>query len=148
MPGPIKVIDIELSQPIQDIEGLDGYYKLQALIRLHHTPIGHITIPVYGDRCPANKLAKAILDQHSWKIMGELLYNGLENPMQAEGFRIEELLRMKRPKYKGSKPLVTVAVCTRDRTDDLSLGFELLIFLDYPTIVILLFIFYNYSGVA
>ena len=137
MPGPIKIIDIELSQQIQDIEGLNGYTKLQVLIRLHHTPIGYITIPVYGDRCPANVIAKEILDQHSWKIMCELVYNGLENPMPPEGFRIDELLKMKPRKYEGAKPLVTIAVCTRDRTDDLALCLDSLKNLDYPTLEIL-----------
>jgi hypothetical protein len=31
---PIKVLDIELSHPLEDIHGLDAYEAVQALVRL------------------------------------------------------------------------------------------------------------------
>jgi len=37
---PAKVIDIELSRTITTIDNLDDYRTVQALIRLHGTPLG------------------------------------------------------------------------------------------------------------
>ena len=50
---PIKVMDIELSGPLTDIEGLDDYGALKALVRLHGTPLGYVTLPLSGGRCTA-----------------------------------------------------------------------------------------------
>ncbi len=35
MADAIKVLDVELSRPLEDIAALDGYRALQALVRLH-----------------------------------------------------------------------------------------------------------------
>ncbi len=137
MHGPIKVIDIELSQQLLDIEGLNGYSKLKALIRLYDAPIGYINIPVYGNRCHSTQIAKEILDQHSWNIMREIVYHGLANPMEPSGLSIEDLLQLKPQKYEGPTPLVTVAVCTRDRTNNLMLCLDSLQKLEYPALEIL-----------
>jgi glycosyltransferase involved in cell wall biosynthesis len=134
MLSPIKVVDIELNQPLQDIKDLAGYAKLHALVRFHNTPIGYITVPVYGDFCPVNVIAKEIVDQHTRKILRELAYNGLADPMDGDGFTVEKLLAWNPRKPEGALPLVTVAVCTRNGTDRLTLCLDSLKNLDYPAL--------------
>ncbi len=129
---PIKIMDIELSRPVTAIENLGDYDVLQALVRLHDTPIGYIKVPVVNGCCMATSLGKAILEEHSKAILHHLLYDRLASPLKQGRLRIEELLAVQHPVYCGSLPLVTVAVCTRDRNDDLVRCLESLKCLDYP----------------
>jgi len=133
----IKVLDIELSRPLVTIKNLDGYEKIKGLVRLHGTPIGYVQLPVIGDRVNATALHKAILGEHSWNIIRQLLRNGLTALPQPNGLCITDLFDVLPPKYSGTLPLVTVAVCTRDRTVDLALCLQALSCLDYPALDIL-----------
>lgn len=134
---PIKVIDIELSHPITSIENLEGYFGLQALVRLHGVPLGYVKAPVTLGRCTAESLSKLILEQHSWSIICQLLKNGLASPQRPEDLTLEALIDLPPADYAGEWPLVTVAVCTRDRPEDMKLCLEAITQLDYPHLDIL-----------
>lgn len=134
---PTKVLDIELSHPLITIENLGNYDSLQGLVQLHDTPIGYIKVPVTNGRCTATTLGKAILEKHSKAIIHHLLCDGLATRHPSDGFCITDLLAIQHPVYNGPVPLVTVAVCTRDRTDDLARCLDSLNKLDYPTLDIM-----------
>jgi O-antigen biosynthesis protein len=129
---PIRVLDLELSRPIVPIEGLTGYGALQALVRLHGAPIGYVTLPLRDDRCLASSLTEAILDQHSEAIIRHIVCDTLAMPVQPGGLHITDLLHLPHPVFRGPFPAITVAVCTRDRTDDLACCLDSLCKLDYP----------------
>ena len=131
---PIKVIDVELSRPIPNFEGLEQYETLQALIRLHGTPLGYVYLPLPEGRCSAAMLSQIITEQYSWSILRHLMSAGLAAPSQPHGLRIAELVNIPPPVYDSPFPLVTVAVCTRDRTADLAICLEALCQLDYPNL--------------
>jgi GT2 family glycosyltransferase len=130
--GPIKVQEVELSRPLEDFSGLSDYRALKLLVRFHGVPLGYVQLPLYNGRCRAADIGRAILDHLSWNLVRCLLNTGLTNPIPPTGLKIEELLGMKAPEYKGSQPLVTVAVCTRDRPKDLALCLKAIRELDYP----------------
>jgi GT2 family glycosyltransferase len=134
---PIKVVEIELSQPIPDFEGLEKYMGLQALVRLHGVPLGYVKAPISLGRCTAATLGKLILEQHSWAIICQLLKNGLASPQRSEDLTLEALIDLPPVEYAGEWPLVTVAVCTRDRPEDMKLCLEAISKLDYPHLDIL-----------
>jgi len=134
---PIKVVDIELSQSIPDVENLDGYIKLKGLVRLHGVPLGYVEAPVTLGRCSAQTLSKLILEECSLSIVTELLKNGLASPDRPENLRLEDLINLPPAPFEGEMPLVTVAVCTRDRPDDMKLCLEAISQLDYPNLEIL-----------
>ncbi len=136
MLNPIKVVDIELSRPLATLRGLDGYMGLQGLVRLHGAPIGYIKAPVTAGCCQANTLSQLILEQHSGTIIRHLLQNRLASPQPGD-LRLEDLFDVQPPQCSEALPSVTVAVCTRDRTTDLSLCLEALSRLDYPHLDIL-----------
>jgi GT2 family glycosyltransferase len=133
----MKLVDIELSSPPTSIEGLDGYVILKALVRLHGTPIGYVQVPVIGGCCTATALRKAILEQYSWPIIRHLLCDLLAAPPRPGGLCITDLLDVPHPACNETLPLVTVAVCTRDRPADLALCLDALNRLDYPNLDIL-----------
>lgn len=137
MHKPIKVIDIELSRPLMTIEGMDGYELLQALVRLHGTPIGYVKMPITNGICTAAAISKAILKKLSHAIIRHLLCDFLMALPRPDRLRIDNLLNIPHPVYTGPLPLVTVAVCTRDRATDLTRCLDSLCCLDYPTFDIL-----------
>jgi O-antigen biosynthesis protein len=136
MVSPVKVMDIDLDRPLTDIEGLDGYAALQGLVRLHHTPIGYVKVAVTGGRCTAATFRKAVVEQHHWTIISHLLADGLAAPQRGEA-GIIDWLNASHPVYSGPLPVVTVAVCTRDRTAQLAECLAALCQLDYPALDVL-----------
>ncbi|OCQ93358.1 glycosyl transferase family 2 [Oscillatoriales cyanobacterium USR001] len=134
---PIKVIDIELSRPLVKIENLDGFMGLQALVRLHGIPIGYVSAPIIAGQVSAQTLSKLILEQHYQKIITHLLEKGLFKTPPPTGWKFEDLLDLPRLKWAGDWPIVTVAVCTRDRTADLELCLTGLVNIDYPRLDLL-----------
>jgi GT2 family glycosyltransferase len=130
-------MDVELRPPIEDIQGLDAYKAVKALIRLHGVPIGYVNVPLHQGRCTAANLSRAILKEHGRIIIRHLVRKGLSAPVPPRGLRIADLVNMDAPAYEGSLPPVTVAVCTRDHTADLRICLEALSRLDYPQLDIL-----------
>jgi GT2 family glycosyltransferase len=134
---PIKVVEVELSAGLAAFNGLHDYISLQALVRLHGAPLGWVSLPLANGRCSAAALSKAILAQHSWPIIRHLVADGLAAPLGPDGLRLEALLEQEHPRYTGALPSLTVAVCTRERPDDLARCLEALEQLSYPTLELL-----------
>jgi O-antigen biosynthesis protein len=134
----IKVVDLELSRPIETIEGLDGYDALKVLVRLHGAPIGYTSVAVTEGICPANHLSNAVLEQNGQGIIQHLLSDGLPILTDGERMHIRDLIDTQHPCYNGPQPLVTVAVCTRDRVSHLTQCLESLGELKYPALDLLL----------
>jgi O-antigen biosynthesis protein len=138
---PIKIVDIELSQPLSSFDGLEGYMGLQGLVRLYGTPLGYVKAPVSQGCCSADLLGSLILKKHSKKIIRWCLKNGLASPMRASTLDLCALAQLPPVDLledsQDALPLVSVAVCTRDRPDDIKRCVEALLTLDYPRLEIL-----------
>jgi O-antigen biosynthesis protein len=135
MSTPIKVKDLELSDPPGAISGLEGYGFVQFLVRVHGTPLGYARVPVIGGCCTAAAIGQTVLVQHSRAIIRHLLNDALMAPPYPSAADILEILKTRHPvSGDASMPLVTVAVCTRDRTEMLRLCLEALNRLDYPNL--------------
>ena len=138
MLNKIKIADIELSQGIANIEGLDGYGELQGLVRLFGTPIGYVRVPVRGGRVTGQTLSQIILEQHNNQIISQLLYNGLATPTpKSAAWQFEDLLTLLPLQYQGSLPLVSVVICFSNCISDLTITLNSLKYLDYPHLDIL-----------
>jgi len=135
---PIKVLALDLERPIETLENLKDYGGVFALVRVHGLPVGTVTVPVRSGRCDAEALGEAILAQHWQAVVRRLLQCALRSPVPSGGFRIKDVLAVEsqEPSAPGT-PLVTVAVCTRDRTTSLSLCLDALTRLNYPTLDLL-----------
>lgn len=134
---PVKIVDVELSSALAPIEGLDGYQSVQALIRLHGAPLGYVRVAVDEGRYDGATLSKNILNQHGRGILRHLLSDRLATaPLSRTG--LSDVLNARHPPHSsGSSPIVTVAVCTRDRAIDLAQCLDSLKRLDYPALDIL-----------
>jgi GT2 family glycosyltransferase len=103
-----------------------------ALVRLHGTPIGYVKLSLNDGRCPAQRLLTVILDKHGEAIARHLLADSLAIGMRPGEFHVGDLVKVPHPVYSGPLPMVTVAVCTRDRTADLKRCLDSLALVDYP----------------
>lgn len=113
---PTKVLDLELSQELEPVWGVEGYEDLSALARYHGRPLGWIHIPVRQRVVSVERLREGIVGQLNLElvraVIGKQFGGGAAN----------------------SVPLVpiSVVVCTRDRTEQLERCLQALLTLDYP----------------
>jgi GT2 family glycosyltransferase len=116
---PIKIADLDLAQPLPSLDGLQGYGQVRALVRWHGVPLGELTIPVVGACLNAEALAAAITRELGPRVMSTLVSAALaRGPLKAP-LSLAELLEERPAPPPSQLPSVTVAVCTRDRPDDL-----------------------------
>lgn len=135
---PLKVLALDLERPLETIENLEGYGSVFAFVRMHGLPIGTVTVPVRSARCEARALGEAILARLSRRVLQRLLQGALRSPVPPGGFRIKDLLVVENHELSlPATPLVTVAVCTRDRAASLALCLDALSKLDYPALDLL-----------
>jgi O-antigen biosynthesis protein len=114
----IRLLDVELSRPLTDIEGLDGYHLARLLVRAHGTPVGSVDVEVRDGGCTAGAIRAAIVEQ-----------------LHPEP---QSLIGPAGEPFGGPWPSLTVAVCTRGRPDDLAECLKYLDRLDYPDLEILI----------
>jgi GT2 family glycosyltransferase len=120
MHRPIKVADLEISEPISDIDGLTGYAFLQLIVRWRGQPIDAVTMPVKGDCCAASEIVEVILDQCATGLVHHLLHLALGNPVSKTAWNIEDMVKLQRSPLS-SLPSLSIAVCTRDRPEHLAI---------------------------
>jgi len=134
---PIKVADIELSQSIPTFENLEGYVAFLGLVRLHGVPLGYVRAPVVSGKCLRETLSERIFQEHREAISRYLLENGLASPQRSGEFDLEALVNLPAAESAVLWPSVTVAVCTRERPQDLQRCLAAIAQLDYPHLDIL-----------
>jgi GT2 family glycosyltransferase len=132
--GRAKIVDLELEKPIETVRNLENYAELWALVRLHGAPLGWVKLPVQEGSCRASSLRQAIVSQLHQAILRHLFEDGLAGEPE---LHLGELAGLPHPAASGRSPRVTVAVCTRDRTENLASCLEALDKLDYPNLEIL-----------
>jgi O-antigen biosynthesis protein len=107
--APVRLLELELDHPPQALGGLEGFVAVEALVRRRGAPVAWVRLPVVNGTCPARTVAAALA--------------GLES---------RPADRLSEPSPVLAWPSVTVAVCTRDRTEDLARCLDSLARLDHP----------------
>ena len=137
-PGRIRLCDVDLDQPLRDLNGLDDYVALRALVRAHGVPLGIVDVPLTHGTCAASSVHAAVLSQ-----LGATLRRYLEQLGRTpEDSRLERdpLWKVIGPAPAGGaadSPFVTVAVCTRDRPHDLEICLASVSRLEYARLDVL-----------
>lgn len=108
--APIALAEIELERPLEPLERLGDALAAEALVRRNGEPVGWVRLPVSGGRCPVAPI-RAALDRLTLPL-----------PRKVE---------------PAPTPMVTVAVCTRDRPEDLATCLDSLERVDYERFEIL-----------
>ncbi|MEG4530795.1 glycosyltransferase [Microcoleus sp. D2_18a_D3] len=98
------ILDLEISKLPPEIRVEERYSKALVLIRLGGKPIGQALLPVVGGRMGGDELRETLMNAAGDNLWKNWLYDSLEwderGPVEA-------------------MPIATVAVCTRDRPEDL-----------------------------
>ncbi|MEO6327690.1 MAG: glycosyltransferase family 2 protein [Ginsengibacter sp.] len=131
---PIKLIDVDLNSPLHSITGLEGYKGVQIILRLHERPLCHITVAVTNGCVDVEVLHRLILDKYTNTIFRIALQNALNHHTQNTEFCPEDLFNIKPSVMVKNLPLVTVAVCTRNRANDLALCLAAISELEYTNL--------------
>jgi glycosyltransferase involved in cell wall biosynthesis len=108
--APVALAEIELGRVPESLEGLGDAVAVEALVRRDREPVGWVRLPVSEGRCSSAEI-RAALDR-------------LTLPPPRKG-------------SPGQRLGVTVAVCTRDRTEDLATCLDSLERVDYEGFEIL-----------
>ena len=91
--APIALTELELERLPEALEGLGDAVAVEALVRREGAPVGWVRLPVVHGRCPGTAVRSAL--------------DHLVLPPQ-------------RPPVAPPALRVTVAICTRDRPEDLA----------------------------
>lgn len=102
---PKAVLQVELERLPTQIEGLDRYDSAFVLLRLRGRPVAQCSLPVVEGRISGPSLRQAISDCANWTLWEHWLRGYLG---------VDEV-----PPWNPAALSATVAVCTRDRPEDL-----------------------------
>ncbi len=121
----IKVLEIEFTEEINPIRGLEKYERVRLLVRYRGRPLGWAYVNnnnPWQQTISADRVRETIVEQ-----MGkQLIRSSLEDQLAPES-----------PKEDRELPPITVVICTRDRTDLLKGTMEAILALDYPKLEII-----------
>ncbi|MEG4286178.1 glycosyltransferase [Microcoleus sp. A006_D1] len=98
------ILDLEISKLPPEITVEERYSKALVLIRLHGKPIGQAQIPVVGGRIEGSQLRESLMNAAGDNLWKNWLYDALDWDERGAAETI---------------PIATVAICTRDRPEDL-----------------------------
>ncbi|PYE55741.1 glycosyltransferase family 2 protein [Deinococcus yavapaiensis] len=129
---PIKVVDVELSDPPAPLSELQGYGSVRCLVRLYGDPVGHVELPLAEDLRDAATLRARLVSHLEADLRRWHLTHFLQSVTETTEWSWTNALNARPEPWRGQLPSLTVAVCTRDRPDDLALCLEAISRLDYP----------------
>ena len=99
------VLDIDLERIPEEITGLSAYGRAVVLVRVRGRPVAQVAVPVTGGRLRRLELRDALVKVAAWPLWRQWIDDVLEWDERA----------LANPTLAAA----TVAICTRDRTDDL-----------------------------
>lgn len=102
---PTAVLDLDLQQLPAEISGLDGYEEAYILVRYKGRPVGKAMIPVFDGRIS--------IPEYRTRILNEI------GPVVANSWLHDYVGWDERSVTDPSPSNATIAICTRDRPDDL-----------------------------
>lgn len=116
MMKPSRVIEIELTQTLETITGLEDFGALRALVMLQGCPLGWVHLPVRDGECAVQGLAAAILAEYRPRIVQWLLAQGLAAGLDVGQATLAQLLACASENAEAEvsslpRPSVTVALC-------------------------------------
>jgi glycosyltransferase involved in cell wall biosynthesis len=115
----IKVLEIEFTEEINPIRGLERYEKVRILVRYRGQPIGwaYVDNNPWQQTISADRVRQTIVEQMGKELMRASLAEQLA-PVAAD--------------FDRELPPISVVICTRARTDLLKNALEAILALDYP----------------
>jgi len=133
---PTRMDEVELAAPLPRLDG-DGtvFSRSLCLVRLHGAPLGMIEVELPAGGHPPAELARQIEADLGAEITRHLRGDELE-PRAVDPAGFGELAdppcREARRRFLADPPMVSVIICTRDRTDSVRTTLRSLLGCRYP----------------
>lgn len=112
----VRILEADVGQPLEDIHGLDDHSSARVLVRRRGRPIAFVRVGIRDGVCRAADILAALPDD-----AGSTDEAASDTPLAGEG----------------RLPTLTVAVCTRDRPEELEGCLDALRRVDYPGLDVL-----------
>lgn len=132
LPGstPALVAKVEITAPLSTLDARGARWGY-LLILAHGRPVGWVTCPVINGRCTVREIRRAVAATLMPDLLSALLAERLRTPLTQGSLSAASLLAsVARPDRRW--PRITVAVCTRDRPNDLMRCLRAMQEVDYP----------------
>lgn len=100
---PTAVLDLDLKQLPNTVDGLERYTKALILVRFNGQPLGQVSLTVVDGRLDAVELRNTLIEEAGWNFLEKW---------------VQDYLKWDEVCYNQPLPKATVAICTRDRPDD------------------------------
>jgi GT2 family glycosyltransferase len=134
---PTRMDEVELAAPLPRLDG-DGtvFARSLCLVRLHGAPLGMVEVELPAGGHPPAELARQIEAELGAEITRHLRGDEVE-PRAVDPAGFGELAdppcREARRRFLADPPMVSVLICTRDRTDSVRTTLRSLLGCRYPT---------------
>lgn len=136
---PVRVTEVDVAEALPTVALYDDertYGSAWVLVRLQSEPLGAITLQSETGTISPDVLAATIEAKLGERLTAVLAREGTDaaRPLTAAGLPdLPDLsVRTERAALLEDAPLISVVLCTRDRPDDVQVGVEGLLALDYP----------------
>lgn len=142
---PIQLVRVDLSQPLPTIQSeIDNtpYQKVRLVVTHVNQPLGSVDIDIKNAQLQPEEYLTEI-----WQVVHETLNAHLEDlqlpqvtELSTTGLPLaaEHAYHHVRAQIKTSGPLVSIVICTRERTADLQKCLPSILALDYPNFEVIL----------
>ena len=125
--SPVKVLDLDISEPLPDLSEQDGgYTRASILVRADHKPLGVLETQLTPD-LNAQALAALIWSELEGAIRAQFDAE-IEVQLDAEGLSHTP----PKPDTAISTPFVSIIIATHNRAQSLKMGLNSLAELEYP----------------
>ena len=145
--APLRVLQIELSQPLPDIAADDEktgkrYKRALCIVLIHNHPLGFVELQLCDAITYAHEYAPSI-----WAALHVQLNEHLQRDELPTVSSLKEVCKKsfltpscveEREQFYAHAPFISIVVCTHDRTETLSKCLDSLLQLQYPKYEIIL----------
>lgn len=101
-PKAVVTVDLSADFHVTGLRGLGPHAIASALVRMDRMPVGYVDIPLTDGACPADTVKHAVLGACESGLVRRLVADSILTPPANDAW-----------------PSMTVAICTRNRPDDL-----------------------------
>jgi O-antigen biosynthesis protein len=123
--SPIKVMEVELTEPLSAVPGGHRYRGVMMLARLHTEPVGVCTAQIGSEGLSSDQIAAVLWGRLHGAIAEGFAAAGLDSPppLAGDGLKVEPdtwPFSQRRLAVLAGAPFISVVVCTRDRPAQLA----------------------------
>src|SRR5438034_10824107 len=144
---PVRVLDLEISQPLASIGPAaapgekgreDTYSSALVLVRLHGRPLGTLQLDLRAGAVAAGDVARQVWERLRQPIVDHLAADGVQPPDGLTEAGLASELPVPCQRYEeGAFPFASVVISTHERPDPVGACIESILRADYPAFEIL-----------